>query len=613
MKKVLLIILYFSAAVFAQIAEELNNKFSLAQSYEQTGDYKLAQQLYEDLYKADSANSLYINSLNRVYLQLKNYAASVNLLEKRIKEQPLDISAYGMLGSTYYLMGNEQKAFEVWDEPFNNLKPDPIFYRVIADYVVERRAFEKAIELYEHGKALSKDKVIFSYDLARLYSLTMQFAKATNEYCFIITQNPDELQSVEARILQYLNKPGALQPTISTVEKWSNDGNLGLMYLLARLYTASERYENAFEIYASIDERTNKQGREILRFASMLYREGEYSLAADAYKKIIEELPASPFIPQAQLGFAKTLEAKLFDDYEKQLPLWKPYFPITKYESPQVEIVLDAFKRVADTYKQSETAYEATLRIGMINFYMQLKYDKAKNLFLQIINEAPLAKSAPRADIELGNLSLLKGNLTEAENFYSNILTLHRISSDERNTAIYKLARVYFYKKDFEKSKELLSKILYNLKDEFANDALELSLLLNTMGGDSVNLSAFADAEFLLAQQHYNEAAIIYKNLSENPQLFVLHSIAGLRNAEMQLALNNFPEAMYLLQSIIEEGKKNIYADKALYLLGGIYQYGIGDENEAIKIYEDLLAEYPKSIYIDEARERILYLKENPS
>jgi len=63
--------------------------------------------------------SQYINALYRGYTQLKNYAALVNILDERIKQTPDDIESYGMLGSTYYLMGNEEKAIEVWNKPFS--------------------------------------------------------------------------------------------------------------------------------------------------------------------------------------------------------------------------------------------------------------------------------------------------------------------------------------------------------------------------------------------------------------------------------------------------------------------------------------------------------------
>ena len=148
-------------SLFSQ--QDIDMKLSLAQSYEQAGDYEAAADLYETLYLANPQNIQYVNSLYRVYTQLKNYAALIDVLERRIADAPGDISSYGMLGSTYHRMGNEAKANEIWEIPLKNETENALNFRLIADYALERRAFEKAIDLYSRGKSIADDKIIFSW------------------------------------------------------------------------------------------------------------------------------------------------------------------------------------------------------------------------------------------------------------------------------------------------------------------------------------------------------------------------------------------------------------------------------------------------------------------
>jgi outer membrane protein assembly factor BamD (BamD/ComL family) len=175
------------------------------------------------------------------------------------------------------------------------------------------------------------------------------------------------------------------------------------------------------------------------------------------------------------------------------------------------------------------------------------------------------------------------------------------------------MARIKFYQGEYEESRKLLSNVLDDLKDNSANDALELSLLLNTSKNDSSNLSLFAEAEFLADQKKFKEAGEKYKILSENPKAFVLHSIALLRYGEMMLAVDDYRQAITVFESISSEGAKNIYADKAVYLLGKIYQFGTKDLIKAEEYYQKLLADFPNSIYKDDAREQIILLKNKPS
>jgi tetratricopeptide (TPR) repeat protein len=610
--RIFITIVFSAALLFAQ-NNGLQNKYTLAQSYENSGDLEKASKIYEELYQLEPQNNLYFESLNRTYVQLKNYAASVNLIEQEITRKPKDINLYGLLGSTYYLMGNEEKAYQVWDEPFSFLEPNPIFYRVIAAYAVERRAFDKAIDLFRRGKEISLDKIIFSYDLARLYSLTMQYENAAEEYCTILLNDPLQLQNVQTRILSNANKPGALKVTISVVEQYVDEDNLSFSFLLARLYIENKDFNKAFELYVNIDEKQSKKGVELYRYAVFLFREGEYEISKKVYQSIIKLYPGSPLIPSAKLGFAKSLEAILMEDYSGQIPLWKPYFAFEPYESDQVTEVIDVFTEVVGLYRNSEAAYEALLRIGMIKLYLQNNRDEAKQYFNRIINEAVMSASTADAYIELGEIALLNANLTEAEKNYSHIIVLTKIDQHKINNAKYKLARVKFYNGDVETAKKLLADILKDLKDDNANDALSLSLLLNTSKNDSVNIMLFAEAEFLADQKKFSEAAKKYELIAGNPQAFILHSVASIRLAEMELALNNYPRSVELFEIVVEEGEKNIYADKALYLLAQIFQYGIGDNAKAIEMYEMLLAKFPASIYIDKARNEIIKLREKIS
>jgi predicted Zn-dependent protease len=122
----------------------------------------------------------------------------------------------------------------------------------------------------------------------------------------------------------------------------------------------------------------------------------------------------------------------------------------------------------------------------------------------------------------------------------------------------------------------------------------------------------FAQAEFLAEQKKFNEASTDYKKLSEDQQAFVLRAISSIRFSEMMIAIDNYPEAITVLQGISEEGEKNIYADKAVYLLGRINQFGIKNFVEAEKYYQKLLADYPKSVYLDDARAQLLLLQNKP-
>ncbi len=147
MIKKLFIFVLLTAAVFPQSFQENNNRFMLGENYEGEGQFDKAKEIYEDLFNSQSDNVQFFEALNRVYIQLKEYDSSIQMIEDRIKKNQQDINLYGIIGNTYYLIGNEKKAFDVWDNALEKMPLNPLNYKTMANYAIQRRAFDKAIDI----------------------------------------------------------------------------------------------------------------------------------------------------------------------------------------------------------------------------------------------------------------------------------------------------------------------------------------------------------------------------------------------------------------------------------------------------------------------------------
>ena len=610
-KKILIIIL-FAFSLYAQQSPMDQNQFMLAESYEQRGDFTKAVEIIETLNKKDPTNIQYFNKLNSLYLQLKKYDESAALINSRINITPQDISLYGLLGSTYYTAGDRTKAYQVWDDAAEKFKTNPMAYRIIANYAIEKRDFEKAIDYLNRGKEISKDPFLYSYDLGELYQITMRYREAAGEYCDLIKANPSQYPQIESKILSYSNKPNALDETIGVVEKHKSD-DISFSYLLARLYIEKKNYDEAFDLYKEIDKKQNTRGTDLFSFGDFVYRDGEYKTASEVFKFLIDNYSDQQNIPLAKLGYAKTQEALFIQKYNATHPDWKTFFIPAKVEENEIEPVINAYQEIVKVYQHSEVAIEAILRMGILLLHYRNDIIEAEKNLKIITDNYPMSKFASLAFIELGNIKIQQAKLDEAEKLFQSVVKLQRANPEDNSYANYQLARIFSFRNDFESARNNLLAVMGNLKDNIANDAIELSILLNTAKNDSSNLSLYCSAEFLTEQKSFSEAKDLYLQLSQNPQAFVFHSIAKLRAAEMLIATDAYSAAISDLFLIVEEAEKNIYGDKALYLQGQIYQYGLKDSVKAVESYESLLAKFPKSLYLDEARQNIIELKKKLS
>jgi len=607
---VMICFLLFSNPILPQ-NNEIDNRFRLAKSYEESGDLQKAKQIYEQLVKSVPDNFVYCDALDRIYIQLKEFDNSISLLEQRIKQNPQDINLRGMLGSSYYQKGDENKAFQIWDEALEQFPQNSFNYRIIANCAIERRVFNKAIEYLTKGRETSDDNFYLSYELANLDALLMRYKDAAEEFCLILSKKPEQLNTIESKISAFINKSEAIEPTIETVEKWSEDNdNINFKVLLAWLFMQTNQYDKAFEEYLKIEDQHKAAGSDLYLFAQQAYKEKHFGEASKAYKKIVDDYPNSSFVLSSKIGYAKTLEAVLDIKYNSEDENWKPFSKPKIKNTGEYNDVISAYLQLVNiTPKNTDIELESYYRVGMIELTKFLNPEEAEKYFKKVISQSLLSPLSILSYKELAEIEIASNNIKAAKDYYNKMLSAPRIIPEDRNFAILMKAKIEFWQGNFPTAVKLLKDITRTLTDNSTNDAIDLSLIINTSKNDSLSLSQFAKAELLTQQYKFEEAKEIYSALAKNQDLLTLRDLSSLRDAEMHIALDKLPDAIIQLKEISEQKEKNVYSDEALLLSGDVYQYGIKDMMKAQESYENLLANFPNSLYLDDARENINLIK----
>jgi len=601
---ILILLAILTPLVFAQTS--LNNKYRLAKTYEQNGELQKAKSLYKELVAAQPFNIQYANSLNNIYMKLKEYDNSIKFLTDRIAKNPKDVSLYGMLGSTYYLMGNGDKAAETWDKGIKVNNNSLINYTIISNFAIENRAFEYAIKYLKEGKEKADNPTQFSYQLAQIYSVTMDFGNATDEYCQVLLKQPKQLDYVKRRIQTYLSAPGAVEESIIAVKKYS--GNNTIQELLAFLYMQNNQYDDAYKLIVDLDTKLKRQGVLIYNFANDVFYSNEFEVSKKAFEFIIKNYPNSPLFTNSQIGYARTLEAEL-DKKLVSAQEWKPIKAVDTTGAYNYYPVLQTYENILHKVKSTEAVNEILFRIGTIKLNRFDDIDGAANDFAKIIKNSTLSKFYGSANLKLADISIRKGNLDEAKNHLINSFSSVKTPRKIKSEAKYKLALIQFWNSQFDRSLKTIADLTKDLSNNNANDAIELSLIINMGKRDSLSLIKFAEADLLTWQKKFTEAAEIFSNLSEKENFFILNNISQFKYAEILITQNNYPVAIEILKQLSEKEKLNIFTDKSLFLLAQVYEHGIGDKNSALVIYENILEHYPDSLYLDKARENIKRLK----
>ncbi len=596
----------FSITISAQFEQNLDNKFRLAQSYEVAGRLEKAEALYQELYDKQPWNYSYFEALNKALVSQKKYEKSIELINQKFLQTPNDYNLYGLLGNTYYIMDMPQKAYEEWDKGVSINPGSNVVYRVIANYALENRAFEKAIDLLKKGKEHSGDPTTFSFDLGNIYTANMKFTDAANEFCFLIEKHPEQLALVKSRIISYINRPDAAQQTVVTVERIAKSKRIPELYdLLTFVLVSSGNFKDAFENVVTSENIFHGNGTNMFIFAQEAFRTRQYTWSAEAFNFILKNYPLSPYKQSAKIGYARTLESSLDQKFLAENSSWKPYYKPVQFFGDEYKKIIAAYDEFVKGYPNNAINIEALFRIAGIYRTRLFNYNKADSLYKKISEISPSNNYGIQSNIFRGEIAIENNNLNDAAMFFEKAAADRRIEPNDLSKANFFSGRINFWTGDFPAALKRLSDATKNLSTDFSNDALELSSIIGATKKDSVSLIKYAHADMLMLQDKIRQAAIEFKTLADNPNIFILSDIAKIKLAEISIAEDSLETAIKILEGVAENLKIPIFNEKAVFLLARCYQYGMKNLQKALEIYENLLEKFPNSLYFDRARDEL--------
>ncbi len=599
---IILFCLSLSSISFSQIKND-ENQIRLAKSFEEVNNFEEAEKIYKTLLLSQPQNFNYYRNLHDLFLKTKNYNECQKLIEKQIITSPSNIDLYGDLGSLYYLKGNDKEANKVWEKGIALDSENPFSYRIIANYLFENRLLEQAVDMLKRGNSKSEDNTIFSYDIANIYSLTMKFDKAAEEYCRILESKPNQTAIVKNRILSYVNSTGAEKPTIDVLEEfYKSEENTSILELLIEVYLKTNNFSKVLESAITYDKESLNNGSYLFNIAIRVSRLGDHVNAEKIYKYILENYSQSPLFAQTEINYTREIESNLKSEFSKT-ESWKKYYnPV--YDKNKFKELINSYQNISKKYKNN-IGIEADFRTGII--YQEIFNDvkKADSIYLKIAESNFGNEILPEVKYRLARLNIQTGDLSHAENILAE--TLKYKVNDQK--LFYELkflnAKIKMWSGKFSEAISELNEVKSNSADEYSNDALQLLLLLNTFKKDSLNLLSYINADYLIEKKKFNEAAEEFKKLAGNKNLILLKDFASVNYIELLLTLNNYEEAVIFLNEILNCDEDNIFKDRFLFLLGSTYYYGLKNSIEATKIFSKMLEEFPNSIYTGKSRKII--------
>ena len=243
------------------------------------------------------------------------------------------------------------------------------------------------------------------------------------------------------------------------------------------------------------------------------------------------------------------------------------------------------------------------LNVAVVNFPMSKTGSKAG--LIPILHLSKILSSCSQ------DIYIITGDVWESSLLYS------QVEKTMRNEAVGHLAklrnaRLSFYIGEFGWAKAQLDVLKAATSKMIANDAMELSLLINdNMDADSTytGLIYFSKADLLMYQNQDSLALITLDSINMIGLSHPLRDEVLLKKADIYIKNNHYDMADSLLALLIELYPDEILADNALFRRAELQETIFGNSDLAMELYQELLINYPGSLLTTEARRRFRALR----
>ena len=577
-------------------AQEIDMK--LAKGYLSDGEYEKAIAYYQELIENPKVQiEVYDDYLSALFY-IQNYEEALKMNKKMSKRFPSNQEYEVDKGVILLKQGEKEKAEKHFDKLISGVPNNINYFNQVANRMIKYELLDWAEKTLEYGAKKGNAKM-YNYSLANIYVRSNQKEKLQNLLVNGVVEgsiNKSYAQNTLQRILVGDDYDKLEDLLVEKVQE--HPENYDLNEFMIWIYYQKKDFYGALMQAKAFDRKNKMGGQKVMEVGDISMKNKDYENAIEAYDYINLNYPESQY----------NLPAKKKGIYAKE-EVVKNEFPI---DTSKVQSLIDDYNYVLKIYGSNKKNAELYRRIANLQaFYLDKKDESVKILETLIAVPSASRKLVSQAKLDLGDIYILKEEPWEASLLYS------QVEKDNKDTPMgfeskLRNARLSYFKGEFELAQAHLDILKLATSREIANDALDLSLLIQDNTGLDTSteaMSKFANVELLVFQHKMDEA------ISELDKMLVKypgHSLTDeiyYQQAQIFITIGDFEKAVKPLQKIDQFYAEDILADDAIMTLAKLYEEKLNKKEIAKELYEDIVLNHSGSIYVDEARKRYRELR----
>ena len=572
----------------------------IANEYFGTAEYDKAKDMYERLSKNNANLPFIYDNYLFTFLHFNQKEDAEKFIRKMIKVSD-DNLFYKLDHYTLVTeINGEAKTEKEFSGIVNDIKNNEILVEKATDYLLKKNLFERAKTIFLASRKSLKNNSLYAIPVAIIYYKQGDVDLSIDELLYFLKNNPEELENVKNVFQNNLREEKDLKlletKLYERVQKEPNE--ISYNELLLWMNLQKKNFSSAYLQAKAIDKRLRTEGNKMMVVGRIAMENKDYENASRFFEYVIKEYPNGMNYPIARGELIKAKEETIKNSY--------PIDPV-KIRS----LIGDYLKMIKELGANPATIEARRNTAQLYAFYLDNK-DTAVIILNETIKIAQNdLRGRSKAKIDLGDIYLLKGEPWESTLLYS------QVEKDMKedplgHEAKLRNAKLSYYKGEFDLSQEHLDVLKLATSREIANDAMNLSILIqDNTGLDSTTeaMKEYAAIDLLLFQNKTAEALIKTDSMMiKFPEHSLSDELLWLKS-KIYCKMGDYPNAVTTLEKINTMYPDDILGDDALYTLGTIYEENLKDNAKAMETYQKFMIKYPGSIFTVEARKKFRLLR----
>lgn len=568
----------------------------LAKQFFDNREFDKSAILFEKLYNKTNAQ-IYFDGYLESLLALNNFTEAEKFIKKQIKKSPNNLTLKVHLGYIYRLSGQGEKSKKEYNEAINKMTRNPELIIQLSQAFNRYKESDYAIATLTEGKKLMREEYTFNMELAQAYADKNDYKNMFKEYLELIKFNEFYISQVQNLLQGYFSddfkSPRAEEfrmQLLKNIQQYPD--NYAYTEMLIWFFIQQKDFDSAFLQAKAAEKRSKELVGRVLQLAQICLSNFDYDAAIKCFEYEVQKGTSNPYYSYARTEFVNTIQKK-----------------VTESNSFNPKDISDLESTYLTALK--DMGYNAE-SIGLVRGLAHLKafYKGEPEQAIELLQVALTYKNASaemlaECKLELGDIYIFIGEMWEPALLYGQVDKSFKYDAIGQE-AKFRNARLSFYKGEFEWAQAQLDVLKGATSKLIANDALELSLLIsdNTVDSNFVPLTMFSRAD-LMSFQNYDSLALL--TLDSINKEFPGHSLSDdilYKKYKIAYKQGNFRLAADKLEQLILNYGEDLLGDDAVFKLAELYEKKLNDSEKAKKLYQDVLLNYPASLYTVEARKR---------